>query len=166
MACALIRPPKNKNQEDSELLERIISVTNNTAVYKERDSDNHAEINAIGEAAKYGRPTLDATAVITMPPCKRCFGALLSSGISQIVTTKPLFEPLCTVAERKGVKTFVMDLNAATERISHFIPPIDRSKVLKEREIRKKEERERKLKRKLVLQKHHEEQQQQLQRQK
>lgn len=150
MACLIARSPR---KDDSGVLGRIIAVANNSSVYKEGDSDNHAEINALGEAAKYGRSTLGASAVITMPPCKRCFGALLASGITKVVTTKEFLEPVSSVATRENIEITVMDVQAASQRTSRYIPKPDRSQINARREIRKKEEKERKVKGILKLQK-------------
>jgi len=65
---------------------RIISLATNQPLYREGHSDIHAEVAALGRAARFGRATDGATAYITMPPCKRCFGALIAAGIRRIVT--------------------------------------------------------------------------------
>jgi deoxycytidylate deaminase len=126
MACAVVRRRHPSCDDALDLLDRISTVANNTSVYKERDSDNHAEINALGEAAKFGRATDGCTAFITMPPCKRCFGALLAAGIARIVTTRTILEPIATVAEERGIETLVMDANASTNRIAKYLPKLNR----------------------------------------
>jgi deoxycytidylate deaminase len=64
----------------------IISVATNRPLYRANDSDIHAEIAAITDAARCGQSTDQATAFITMPPCKRCLGALVGAGITKIVS--------------------------------------------------------------------------------
>jgi tRNA(Arg) A34 adenosine deaminase TadA len=101
MACILVR-----NIDDNELIEftlsyftdRIISASTNKALYTENESDIHAEIAAIGLAACDGRQTLNCTAYITMPPCRKCFAALLCAGVRRIVSRResPLFELAAT----------------------------------------------------------------------
>ncbi|CAE7717551.1 comEB [Symbiodinium sp. CCMP2592] len=51
-------------------------------------SDLHAEVNAIGRCARLGRSTEGSSVYITMPPCKRCFMALVAAGVRRIVTRK------------------------------------------------------------------------------
>lgn len=46
---------------------------------------NHAEINAIAQAARHGISINGATAYITTMPCTTCAKALLAAGISRIV---------------------------------------------------------------------------------
>jgi tRNA(Arg) A34 adenosine deaminase TadA len=96
---------------DRDIFGRIIAAATNTSLFRRDDSDVHAEINAIGQVAA-GRhrhfcairaqressardddnvdedaySTRGATAYITMPPCKRCFGALHACGIKRIVS--------------------------------------------------------------------------------
>ena len=58
----------------------------------ESTSDIHAKINAPGEACKSLQSTENCTVYITIPPCKRCFAALVTIGIWRIVTwqTSPI----------------------------------------------------------------------------
>ena len=84
MACIITRPAKDV--DDESLLSRIISVANNQEMYKPNSSDIHAEVAALGDAARHGRPTDQCTAYITMPPCRKCFSALYCSGINRIVS--------------------------------------------------------------------------------
>eukprot|EP00536_Pseudo-nitzschia_multiseries_P006520 jgi/Psemu1/100863/gw1.139.27.1 len=102
MACILVNESGNSDGVDAKTLptsptgtgsadntntmcDSIISVANNRPLFSETSSDVHAEISAIGEAARHGLPTENATAYITMPPCKNCFGALAVAGIRRIV---------------------------------------------------------------------------------
>jgi deoxycytidylate deaminase len=88
MACILVRA-KPEIDSDDPAMDRIISVANNQELYKCNSSDVHAEISAIGDAARSGRSTDQCTAYITMPPCKTCFGALLAAGVKRIVNFYP-----------------------------------------------------------------------------
>eukprot|EP00977_Amphora_coffeiformis_P010307 scaffold2388_cov163-Amphora_coffeaeformis.AAC.3 len=83
MACIITRPAKD---EDEPLLSRIQSVANNQEMYKPKSSDIHAEVAALGDAARHGRPTDQCTAYITMPPCRKCFSALYCAGINRVVS--------------------------------------------------------------------------------
>ena len=107
MACILLGPLEGSSEEKSQsgtLLDRIFSIANNQALYKRGNSDVHAEIVAIGQAARNGLSTNQATAYITMPPCKNCFAALISAGIKRIVSIHrpPAF--YSKVLERVGVE--------------------------------------------------------------
>lgn len=127
--------PEANNHTDY-ILGRIIAAATNTSLFKEGDSDVHAEINAIGQVAKQifaqqshdtqttngiansqthqqtkhptmqsMASTLGATAYITMPPCKKCFGALYASGITRIVSRKPAPQSLLgDAAEKTGIE--------------------------------------------------------------
>ena len=46
---------------------------------------NHAEMNAIAQAARHGVPLNGATAYITNMPCTTCAKALLAAGIARVV---------------------------------------------------------------------------------
>jgi len=46
---------------------------------------NHAEMNAIAQAARHGVSLQDATAYVTNMPCTTCAKALLAAGIVRIV---------------------------------------------------------------------------------
>lgn len=101
MACILARSiddvePIERNV--SHYIDGMISVSTNMALYKENESDIHAEIAAIGLAAKEGYSTHNCTAYITMPPCRKCFAALLCAGVQRIVSRhdSPLFELAAT----------------------------------------------------------------------
>lgn len=49
----------------------------------------HAEINSICNASRRGTPLEGSIAVITFHPCVECCKALIQSGISLVITTKP-----------------------------------------------------------------------------
>ena len=101
MACILVRSIDNEKPIEcnlSQYMVGVVSVSTNKALYKENESDIHAEISAIGLAACKGYATCDCTAYITMPPCRKCFAALLCAGVRRIVSRhdSPLFELAAT----------------------------------------------------------------------
>lgn len=49
----------------------------------------HAELNALLNAGKHGVPVEGCTLYVTYPPCNHCALAILQSGVSKVVTTKP-----------------------------------------------------------------------------
>lgn len=99
----------NNHMEFSfNLLNRIIAATTNASLFTPKDSDVHAEINAIGQVAMrqtaMNSTTRGATAYITMPPCKKCFGALFASGILRIVSRRSHPMILHNVASKVGIQ--------------------------------------------------------------
>lgn len=80
------------DDDDDEYRRRIFSnilgAATNTPLFgtKEVTSDIHAEISALGQACQASQSTTGCTAYITIPPCKRCFAALVAFGIRRIVT--------------------------------------------------------------------------------
>jgi tRNA(Arg) A34 adenosine deaminase TadA len=104
MACILVREAADTTPDKSSLttmLDRIVSVSINQPLYKPNESDIHAEIAAIGQAAQSGRSTLHCTAYITTPPCRRCFAALYCAGIQRIVSWR--VSPLSELAADHGI---------------------------------------------------------------
>eukprot|EP00578_Thalassiosira_sp_NH16_P004171 CAMPEP_0181139658 /NCGR_PEP_ID=MMETSP1071-20121207/34898_1 /TAXON_ID=35127 /ORGANISM="Thalassiosira sp., Strain NH16" /LENGTH=267 /DNA_ID=CAMNT_0023226577 /DNA_START=251 /DNA_END=1054 /DNA_ORIENTATION=+ len=109
---------KHTNDHTDRILGRIIAAATNTDLFHNGDSDVHAEINAIGQVAKHHRniqtditsstinaiSTQGATAYITMPPCKRCFGALYASGIKRIVSRRQHGDILMKAASKVGIE--------------------------------------------------------------
>ena len=126
MACILLRPKatatsaEDDDDDDDDLLSRIQSVANNQELYKADSSDVHAEIAAIGHAARHGRSTNACTAYITMPPCKKCFTALYTAGICRVVSVhRPpaCYAPFANVVSMVGV----MDINENRQRIQVYL---------------------------------------------
>lgn len=107
MACILVRTP-DPDESTSDLpatsspLDRIVGVSTNRALYKANESDIHAEVAAIGQAARAGRSTDSTTAYITMPPCRKCFAALLSAGVKRVVSRHP--SPLIDIAAEHDIE--------------------------------------------------------------
>ena len=69
----------------------------------------HAEMNMIYNSAKNGSSINGSIAVITLFPCNNCALALIQSGISTILTSKPDFNDL------KWGKSFKMSYDILTE---------------------------------------------------
>ena len=128
MACIIVRPSESSREIDGidglvPLTDRIVSVANNQELYAKNSSDVHAEIVALGQAARFGRATEGCTAYITIPPCKRCFGALLAAGIKRIVTLYPppkLFHHLMNVRQVEMIGG-VHDKEEQRLRIDHIV---------------------------------------------
>jgi len=113
MGCILVRQPAaaeedNNNHTDHNIFNRVIAAAINSSIFKQGDSDVHAEINALGQVAKSKsksqESTMNCTAYITMPPCNNCFGALYSAGIKRIVTRKPYRQALLEAASHLGIE--------------------------------------------------------------
>jgi tRNA(Arg) A34 adenosine deaminase TadA len=122
MACILVEPQQGQNDNDPEqsnriseeqletpqqntLTDRIIGVATNRSLYKPGESDIHAEIAAIGQAARLPwTSTEGCTAYITMPPCRRCFGALVCAGVGRIVSRHTPNSFLQCTAEKNGIE--------------------------------------------------------------
>ncbi len=57
---------------------------------------NHAEMNAITQAAKWGHPVDGATAYVTNMPCTTCAKALIAAGIKRVVVFSDYHDTLAT----------------------------------------------------------------------
>jgi dCMP deaminase len=108
MACILVRT-NNNNKDKSDLISQIVSVSTNQSLYKRSHSDVHAEIVALGAAAKEGLSTKGLTAYVTMDPCKNCFAALTVFGVQRIVTRKPYSELIHRVANERGIELVTVE---------------------------------------------------------
>ena len=110
MGCILVRPAEEAeddgNTHTDHIFNRVIAAANNSSIFKQGDSDVHAEVNALGQVAKSKsqESTMNCTAYITMPPCNICFGALYSAGIKRIVTRKPYRPALLEAASHLGIE--------------------------------------------------------------
>lgn len=111
MACILVNEeqdtPIKTNPCDS-----IVSVANNRPLFNENDSDVHAEIAALGQACRNGIRTQNATAYVTMPPCKRCFAALTVSGIKKIVTRHEPPQKIRETAQKNNIEYIAISNHA------------------------------------------------------
>jgi deoxycytidylate deaminase len=110
MACLLVQATKHTEEiEDLEMMlhhyqSRVVSAAINRSLYKPDSSDIHAEIHAIGMAARHGHATDGCTAYITMPPCRNCLAALLMAGVKRIVSRYTLRDDLAEIARMYGVE--------------------------------------------------------------
>jgi tRNA(Arg) A34 adenosine deaminase TadA len=146
MACVLVQPDASRNN----IYDSIIGVSTNLPLYSENDSDVHAEVAALGKASRKGRATEKATAYITMPPCKKCFAALMVSGISRIVTRVTAPKQIEQAATKNGIEVVTLEgVEQQRERINiiiHGNPEGKRSledkEEIEERRKRRKEERQ------------------------
>ena len=94
MGSLIVRPSSPLTDNDSahthahRIFSNILGAATNVALFgtKEVTSDIHAEISALGQACQASHSTTGCTAYITIPPCKRCFAALVAFGIRRIVT--------------------------------------------------------------------------------
>ena len=147
MGCILVRPSRAMTSHDDSvdgagrriggegdvdrrdaLYDGIIAASTNTSLFRRGDSDVHAEINAIGQvaAAEHATSTVattssittfGATAYITMPPCKNCFGALHASGIRRIVSrVGPSQASLVGVARGVGIEMSSLTREQSTDQ--------------------------------------------------
>ncbi len=103
MACILVNESEAQTSYKYSC-DSIISVANNMPLFSENDSDVHAEIAALGQACQRGIRTQNATAYITMPPCKRCFAALTVAGIRRIVTRYDPPQKIQEAATRNNIQ--------------------------------------------------------------
>jgi len=65
---------------------------------------NHAEMNALMQAAKHGKSVFGATAYVTNMPCTTCAKALIAAGIIRVVIFSDYHD---TVAEKFFAKSKV-----------------------------------------------------------
>ena len=85
-----------KNESTKEFLARE----------KDCTSDIHAEISALGQACRSYQSTEGCTAYITIPPCKRCFAALVAFGVKRIVTRQVSPKIIRETAHEHGMEVF------------------------------------------------------------
>jgi tRNA(Arg) A34 adenosine deaminase TadA len=123
MACILVQDVGDNVPMELTLtyfIDRIISASTNKALYNENQSDIHAEIAAIGLAARDGRETLNCTAYITMPPCRKCFAALLCAGVRRIVSRHE--SPLLDLATIHDIEMVTLsDWDGSRDRIQAIV---------------------------------------------
>ena len=74
---------------------KIIAVAHNTVLTK-NDSTNHAEMNAIVQAAKKGHVVDGGTAYVTNMPCTTCAKALIAAGVKRVVVFSDYHSTLAT----------------------------------------------------------------------
>lgn len=64
------------------------------------------------------------SAYITMPPCKRCFAALVVAGVKKVVTRRVPPRQITDCAEKEGIEIFSLsqeDIQQQTARINVLI---------------------------------------------
>ncbi len=91
----------------------------------------HAEVAAIADAAKRGRPTEGATAYMTLEPCRHvgrtgpCVDALTEAGITRVVYAVPdpgtISGGGADVLKKRGVDVVYEPSPVAEELIGHFL---------------------------------------------
>merc|ERR1712150_139875 len=77
-----------------------------------------------GQACRSKQSTENCTAYITIPPCKRCFAALVTFGIKRIITRKQSPKLIRDTAARHGiqVENFSWEMNRRhMERINQLV---------------------------------------------
>lgn len=138
--------PKDNNEKDSssttnfdeaKFFHNILGAGTNTPLFDNHEctSDIHAEINALAEACKSRLSTQDCTAYITIPPCKRCFAALVTFGIKRIVTRQaspPIIRETC---QKRGIEVkhlTYLEKRSQMERINQLVNPGRSDKELME----------------------------------
>lgn len=117
MACLFVK--EDQGGRTDGLIDRIVCVANNMPLFKTNASDIHAEIFAMGKAARQGIVLHNCTAYITMPPCKNCFGALYSAGFKRIVSNRKATEQLLATAEQQGISMDVVQSDR--ERVDKIV---------------------------------------------
>ena len=133
MCCILVRASESSEHPADLSLEyfvsAIVSIGTNQAIYSSRSSDVHAEIVAIGQAARRGPnasrscATEGCTAYITMPPCKNCFAALCAAGIRRIVSRYDCqCDSMFRAASRFGIELFTLkETQEQRERVTLIV---------------------------------------------
>jgi dCMP deaminase len=148
MGCIVVNEPNPPTKDYSKFFNGIIGANTNQALFTPNDSDIHAEIATLGSCLQNGISTKDATVYITMPPCKRCFGALCAAGIKRIVSSKEYVKAITDGAEARNIELVTMSggfFNQQKDRISDLIKSDGQEcNVTDERERRKEEKRKRK----------------------
>ena len=103
--------PSNQAEARKRLERAVMGTSTNLPLYSELNSDVHAEIAALGQCSRRGNATEGCTAYVTIPPCKRCFAALVVAGIGRIVVACGGKYPDCIVevAKERGVELVRLD---------------------------------------------------------
>lgn len=133
------------------IFSNILGAATNTPLFgtKEITSDIHAEISALGQACQASHSTTGCTAYITIPPCKRCFAALVAFGIRRIVTRQESPKEIRETAARQGMEVLSMTREqnrAQMKRINDLVNPHLTDEALMQIAEKKREQRmERKL---------------------
>lgn len=139
-ACVLMDPNQNvdvgshSEAADSTNLSRldfyhkILGASTNKPLFSSKDSDIHAEITCLGQACQNRHSTFGSTAYITIPPCKRCFAALIAFGVKRVVSRKHPPPQIASTALQHGMEmvTFTQPQNRRQmQRINELIHGAD-----------------------------------------
>mmetsp|Transcript_4444 Transcript_4444/g.8547 ORF Transcript_4444/g.8547 Transcript_4444/m.8547 type:complete len:248 (+) Transcript_4444:50-793(+) len=154
MGCIIVKSTviAESRTSDNDFFDTIIAASTNQSLFHENDSDVHAEIATLGCCLQNGNTTIGCTIYITMPPCKRCFGALCVAGISRIVTSREYTQDMINVARERGIDLVTMGHNFVKQqkdRIGIFLSSIqfdtdDVGSVQHKRLLRKEDRRSKK----------------------
>jgi len=141
-----------KEFNNSKFSNAIIAASTNQSLFNPMDSDIHAEIATLGKCNQNGNSTKDCTVYITMPPCKRCFGALVSAGINRIVSNREYAKAIQDAARERNIDLVTMSSTFSEQqkdRISQLVGNSNSDNtnrhVLQERERRKEDKKRRKI---------------------
>ena len=114
VACIECPTPEMNNEknkgtstfDEMQFFRNILGAGTNTPLFDRNEctSDIHAEINALGEACRSWQSTENCTAYITIPPCKRCFAALVTFGVRRIVTRQASPSLIRDTCQKRGIE--------------------------------------------------------------
>jgi tRNA(Arg) A34 adenosine deaminase TadA len=111
MGSLIVRPSSRAIDESAQdhsrrIFSNILGAATNVALFGTKDvtSDIHAEISALGQACQASRSTTGCTAYITIPPCRRCFAALVAFGIRRILTRQESPQEIRETAAQRGIE--------------------------------------------------------------
>jgi deoxycytidylate deaminase len=134
-----------------QFYDSILAASTNQSLFNPKDSDIHAEIATLGECLRQGNSTKGCTVYITMPPCKRCFGALVSAGIGRIVSNQKYHKSIQDSAKVRNIELVSMSREFSDDqrdRINEIIKSAtggnnDHATKISEGRKRRKEEKKR-----------------------
>jgi len=147
MGCIIVSSPA---KDDGNFFDGIIGANTNQSLFNKDDSDVHAEIATLGSCSQIGNATKDATVYITMPPCKRCFGALCAAGIKRIVSNRNYSQTILDGAKSREIELVTMSREFSDQQKDRISEIINSSanggevNITEERMRRKVEKRRRK----------------------
>eukprot|EP00980_Cylindrotheca_fusiformis_P031552 scaffold26550_cov122-Cylindrotheca_fusiformis.AAC.5 len=132
MGALIVKPTMATNSvvdgssNEDRIYQGILGAATNTPLFGTKDctSDIHAEIVALGQACRASHSTEACTAYITIPPCKRCFAALVTFGIKRIVTRQVSSKLIKETAAERGIQVvnLTQDQNRSQmERINKLV---------------------------------------------
>lgn len=128
--------------------QNILGAATNTPLFGTKDctSDIHAEINALGQASRSAQSSEGCTAYITIPPCKRCFAALVTFGVGRIVTRQESPRIIRETAHARGMVVHhlsVEEKRRQMQRMNRLVNPHRTDEELMETAERVKRHRQR-----------------------